>query len=159
MLIAKNSTEINAPVKHVWEVFTQPDVPQKWVDAESSTIVSSWKQGDAITWKTKTGGDYARGTITECVTEKTIAYDLHDAEAEDGYDPDFDEMWNTDHWKFSFESNGEKTKLTLTVGDYDIEHETNEEHDHAEAESTCEDMAERVIPEILERIKVMCENN
>jgi uncharacterized protein YndB with AHSA1/START domain len=48
-LIANASIAVKAPIMHVWEALITPDIIKKYMFG--TDVVSSWKEGDPISWK------------------------------------------------------------------------------------------------------------
>ncbi len=158
MLIAKNSIIIDKPVNEVWNYLTKPNEPQTWIDTEDGgNIVSKWELNSSVTWKGGDGDDYYRGSVVELEEENVLSFNLRSAFEEDNDDPEFSEGINTETWKFTLSSKGEDTELTLEIGDYDSEHDTDEEHEHEEVEKICQDVSKIIIPERLSAIKSLVE--
>ena len=72
--ISENRTKINAPVDKVWEALTNPELVKQYLFG--STLKTSWKIGDAITWTGEFNGQSFKdkGTILEFEPKKKITY-------------------------------------------------------------------------------------
>jgi uncharacterized protein YndB with AHSA1/START domain len=74
----KKSIEISAPVKKVWDVFTNPSVSRQM----GGEYVSEWKVGSSFSWKGSNGTVYTNGKILEIEKEKFIKHELFDLKDE-----------------------------------------------------------------------------
>lgn len=152
MLEAKAKIEINKPINQVWDWLTEPNVSKFWISNGEGGISSEWQLGSKVGWQLKNGGDFARGKVLERTDQKTLSFSLHDSFEEDHHDPNLDEDWKEDIWTFSLEENIGKTILSLAIGDFDSEHDTDSLHEHQEVENTWKDTQDNGIPTLLKNI-------
>ena len=72
--IIEKTIEINAPVRKVWRVFTDPEVTKQM----GGEYVSEWKAGSSLGWRGLDGTFYTNGTILKIEPEKLIKHELLD---------------------------------------------------------------------------------
>lgn len=72
--IIEKAIEINASVKKVWSVFTDPIVTRQM----GGEYVSGWKVGSSIGWKGQDGMFNTNGTILKIEIEKLLKHELLD---------------------------------------------------------------------------------
>ena len=72
--VIEKTIEINASIKIVWSVFTDPIVTRQM----GGEYVSDWKVGSSFRWRGRDGTFYTNGTILEIETEKLIKHKLLD---------------------------------------------------------------------------------
>ena len=73
-LIARASTNINAPVDIVWDALVNPDVIKQYMFG--TNVVSEWKEGSPIVWKGEwQGKEYEdKGVILRLEPKRLIRY-------------------------------------------------------------------------------------
>ena len=81
-LIANASIAVKAPIMHVWEALITPDIIKKYMFG--TDVVSSWKEGDPISWKGEwEGKPYEdKGKILKFDPGKTLRYSHYSPSSE-----------------------------------------------------------------------------
>jgi len=112
-LIAEESIEIDAPVRVVWELLTDPDKIKNWsalnIEFKEDSLL---EMGSEFYWKDEKGKTYGKGTIIEFEPEKAIRTSAYFYSWNKSIDPDA----LTDIYMVS-KRNG-KVLLTHTYGDF-----------------------------------------
>ena len=72
--IIQKTIMINAHVRKVWKVFTDPAITKKM----GGEYVTDWKVGSSFGWKGRDGKMYTQGTILEIEKENVIKHNLLD---------------------------------------------------------------------------------
>ena len=114
-LLIKNNITINAPVKKVWDVLTNPEQTKKYMFG--CETVSDWKHGSTLEWKGNYEGKemvFVKGNIVNIIPEKFLAYTTIDPNNTAMEDKPENYLTVTYNLK---EENG-VTVLTVTQGDY-----------------------------------------
>jgi uncharacterized protein YndB with AHSA1/START domain len=73
----KRTLEIDAPANEVWRVLTTPELVCEWAAAylEGIQIRTSFREGEAVTWKTPRGEPRSSGTVAACQPERLLRFD------------------------------------------------------------------------------------
>ena len=108
----KCSLEIDAPANEVWRVLTTPELVREWACAylDGLSIRTSWKEGDAVTWKTPDGAIHARGKVVACRPQTLLKFN---------YDSGLRAERRSFSETFEIEEIDDKTRLQLTTGPLD----------------------------------------
>jgi uncharacterized protein YndB with AHSA1/START domain len=128
----KRTLEIDAPANEVWHVLTTPELVREWAAAylEGIEIRTSFREGEAVTWKSASGEARSWGTVAACQPERLLKFDY-------ASDP---------HGRFSdtFEISefDDKTRLKLTTGPLDKEHFEALKRPHQQAIEEIKSLAE-----------------
>jgi uncharacterized protein YndB with AHSA1/START domain len=109
MHILKRTLEIDAPAHEVWRVLTTPELVCEWAAAylDGIQIRTSFREGEAVTWKSATGEPRSTGTVAACQPERLLKFDY--ASDPRGSFSDTFEISEVDH----------KTRLKFTTGPLD----------------------------------------
>lgn len=115
-LFIKNQISINAPISKVWDALVNPEQTKKYMFG--CETVSDWKIGSSLLWKGNYEGKamvFVKGTITEIIPEKFLAYTTFDPNSTM---EDVPENYLTVSYELSTEN--DQTILNVTQGDYSI---------------------------------------
>ena len=113
-LIVKNTIEIHAPAKKVWDALTNPEQTRKYMFG--CETVSDWKPGSSLLWKGSYEGKemvFVTGSIVTIDPPKFLTYTTFDP---NGTIEDIPKNYLNVTYDLS-EQNG-STILTVTQGDY-----------------------------------------
>ena len=113
-LFVKNQIAINAPTAKVWDALVNPEQTKKYMFG--CETLSDWKVGSSLLWKGNYEGKemvFVKGTITEIIPEKFLAYTTFDPNSTI---EDVPENYLTVTYELLSESN--QTILKVTQGDY-----------------------------------------
>ena len=113
-LIVKNTITINAPIAKVWDALTNPVQTKKYMFG--CEALSDWKKGSPLTWEMNYEGKpfvAVKGYIVEIEPNKKLAYTTIDPNS-----PIADIPQNYLTVTYLLSSEGNKTVLTVTQGDY-----------------------------------------
>lgn len=103
---------LDAPVARVWDALTKPEYTWKYM--YECDAFSDWKKGSPLIWKGhKDGKVYVKGYIVEADPERLLRFTTFGA---DSKLPDIPANYSTVTYTLTPE--GEKTKLTVTDGDF-----------------------------------------
>ncbi|WP_293676505.1 SRPBCC domain-containing protein [uncultured Phenylobacterium sp.] len=104
--------EIDAPANEVWRVLTTPELVREWaaVYLEGIQIRTSFREGEAVTWKTQSGEPRSWGTVAACRRDRLLRFE-YDCDPRGASSETF-EISELDH----------KTRLQLTTGALDRDH-------------------------------------
>ena len=103
---------LNAPVSKVWDALTNPGYTRQYM--YECDAISDWIKGSDLIWKGhKDGKVYVKGHIIDIDPEKLLRFTTFGA---DNKLPDVPENYSTVTYTLTFE--GDKTKLTITDGDF-----------------------------------------
>ena len=114
-LYVKNTISINAPASKVWDALVNPEQTKKYMFG--CETVSDWKAGSSLLWKGVYEGKeivFVKGKIVDIKSEKVLAYTVIDPN--NTAIPDIPENYLTVIYTLATE--GKKTTLTVTQGDY-----------------------------------------
>ena len=77
MPILTRSLDIDAPPNEVWRVLTNPELIREWAAAylEGISIRTSFREGDAVTWKAPGGETRSFGKVAACKPERLLKFD------------------------------------------------------------------------------------
>ena len=105
----KHTLEIDAPADEVWRVLTTPELVREWAAAflDGIQIRTSFREGEAVTWKTAGGEPRSWGRVAACQPQRLLKFD-YEAGADGAFSDTF-EISEFDH----------KTRLKLTTGPLD----------------------------------------
>ena len=108
----KRTLEIDAPAIEVWRVLTTPELVREWAAAylDGIQIRTSFREGEAVTWKTSAGDPRSWGTVAACKPERLLKFD-YEAGAGGAFSDTF-EIIEFDH----------KTRLKVTTGPLEKDH-------------------------------------
>ncbi len=108
----KRELEIDAPPHEVWRVLTTPELVREWAGAylDGLSIRTSWREGEAVTWKRPDGAVHAHGTVAAFQPETLLKFD-YDA----GPAPERRSFSDT----FEIETLADGARLRLTTGPLD----------------------------------------
>lgn len=73
----EKSIVIHATAQSIWEVLTDTSLSYQWVQTwwpEISAVESTWRYGEPVLWKLKTGETGARGTVLESHPYRELKY-------------------------------------------------------------------------------------
>ena len=109
MPVLKRSLEIDAPPNEVWRVLTNPELIREWAAAylDGISIRTSFREGEAVAWKTPGGETRSFGAVAACKPERLLKFDYES----DPRGPFSD--------TFEISANGRMTRLQLTTGPLD----------------------------------------
>lgn len=122
-LIAKASININAPNERVWNALVNPEAVKQYMFG--TNVVSSWREGSAITWKGEwQGKPYEdKGMILQLKPGRTLQYSHFSPLSGQ---PDKPENYHTVTIELSGEGN--QTHVSLSQD----KNSTEEERDHSQ---------------------------
>ncbi|HEX2622305.1 MAG TPA: SRPBCC domain-containing protein, partial [Phototrophicaceae bacterium] len=106
---------INAPVASIWEVLTSTPLTRQWVSyfgIEGGKIVSNWKLGDSVEWKSADGKVIVEGNVTAIEPVKLLRFTVFDTSSER---PPVTEK---DGITFELDHQQGTTTLTVMQGDF-----------------------------------------
>lgn len=77
MRTLKHSVEIDAPPNEVWRVLTTPELVREWACAyrDGLSIRTTWREGEAVTWKTPDGATHASGEVVAFRPGKLLKFE------------------------------------------------------------------------------------
>src|SRR5690242_6779758 len=117
-MFVRQSIEIQAPAAKVWPVLTEREHTRVWVReffGQDAELVSDWKLGSPVQWKTVADGKtYVEGNVTAVEPNKLLRYTVFDVRGE--RPPVSDE----DGITFALAEQGGQTTLSLTQGDFGV---------------------------------------
>lgn len=72
----KRTLEIDAPPNEVWRVLTTPELVREWAAAylEGIQIRTSFREGEPVTWKSRSGATRSCGTVAACKPERLLKF-------------------------------------------------------------------------------------
>jgi uncharacterized protein YndB with AHSA1/START domain len=109
MPVLKCALEIDAPPHEVWRVLTTPELVREWAAAyaEGTSIRTSWREGEPITWRAPDGSTRAKGAVAAYRPEKLLKFD---------YDAGPIAQRRSFSDTFEIEAVDHRTRLMLTTG-------------------------------------------
>ncbi|SRR6185312_2069716 len=113
-LFVKNTIDINALASEVWNALVNPSETKKYMFG--CETVSKWKPGSDLLWQGNYEGKdmvFVKGKIIEIIPEKLLSYTTIDPNSAI---PDVEENYLT--VTYELQKEGDKTRLTVTQGDY-----------------------------------------
>ena len=110
MTTLKHTLEIDAPPNEVWRVLTTPELVREWAAAyqDGLHIRTSWREGEAVTWKEADGRTRAGGTVAAVRPEKLLKFEY----TEGFVAPEGRSFCDT----FEITEQGRMTRLEFTTG-------------------------------------------
>jgi uncharacterized protein YndB with AHSA1/START domain len=114
-LLIKNSITINAPVQNVWQALVDPGQTKQYMFG--CETVSDWKAGSSLLWRMDYKGKEliaVKGNILEIEPGKRLVYTVFDPNNQTMEDIPENYLTVT----YELESDGDKTTLNVTQGDY-----------------------------------------
>ncbi|HLY26905.1 MAG TPA: SRPBCC domain-containing protein [Aggregatilineales bacterium] len=111
----RQSITISAPAQVVWRVLTERELTSNWVrefSGSSGELVSDWKSGSPVLWRTAEGKVFVEGNVTAIEPFKLLRYTVFDTS---GQRPPVGEK---DGITFTLSEQGGQTRLSVTQGDF-----------------------------------------
>lgn len=114
-LIVKNSIDINAPASAVWDALVNPEQTKRYMFG--CETVSDWQPGSPLLWRMQHEGNEliaVKGNIVDIQPGKYLAYTTIDPNNKNMADIPENYLTVT----YTLTPEGDKTRLTVTQGDY-----------------------------------------
>lgn len=111
VLFVNNTIIMNAPASRVWEVLTGPELSKEWIRQwwpEFDVLVSDWRLGSQVYWRTNDGSIGAKGIVTEVKPFTSLKFTFKPQSPES----------NTDRITYELHEKGGFTTLYVSVGDF-----------------------------------------
>ena len=73
----KRELDIDAPPHEVWRVLTTPELVREWASVylDGISIRTTWREGEAVTWKGPSGATHAKGTVAAFRPDRLLKFD------------------------------------------------------------------------------------